>query len=357
MTLRSTLARHWKLIVVSLGLWILVALPMTFDLYDYLRDSKPLPFAQLLVIQLARYSPFAILIPTVYWIAGRFSPSAATLGIHLGVCLLYGAISNFTLTAVERQLRDDERSFVDSYVALLPRRLGYGVVVYLFVLAGAQSAHYYRRSEERKVANAQLERQLAEARLMALSNQLRPHFLFNTLHAISSLMEDDVKEARRTMALLGELLRVSLEHDEQNVPLSRELETLELYLSIERVRFQDRLAVETAIAPDAREAVVPHFVLQPVVENAIRHGIGAQSTAGTISIQASVENGSLTLVVDDDGPGCPIPVARGVGLTNLAERLGQLYGDASKLDLSSPEGGGFRATLSIPYRAASAGDA
>ena len=289
------------------------------------------------------------MIPTLYSLSGRYRLSFGTLGLHVLGAAIYGALTCVTFTLFELSLREGARGFVESYLELLPGRLAYGTIVYGFVYGMSRAVHYYHEGQQRKIDNARLEKQLTEARLQALRNQLRPHFLFNTLHAISTLMGSDVKETRRMMALLGELLRISLEQDEQEVPLEQELQVLDLYLSIEQIRFQDRLRVEKDVAADTLQALVPHFVLQPIVENAIRHGIGTLSSAGTVEIRAQTENGSLQLSVLDDGPGSAGPVD-GVGLANLRARLAELYGDACALELASTGGRGFRATVTIPFR-------
>jgi hypothetical protein len=211
-----------------------------------------------------------------------------------------------------------------------------------------------RETFELKVQASELAQQLATAQLSALKMQLQPHFLFNTLGAIVVLIQQQKTEQAEAMVeKLGDLLRLALEDVEaQEVPLWRELEFLRLYLSIEQARFEDRLKVR--IVPDAAlsEALVPHMVLQPIVENAVRHGLGQSEEAVTIEVVATSTNGSLALVVSDDGPGLlsAKPGHSGIGLTNTRARLARLYGDKARLDVSPAAARGVRVTITLPLR-------
>jgi two-component system, LytTR family, sensor kinase len=190
--------------------------------------------------------------------------------------------------------------------------------------------------------------------------QLHPHFLFNTLHAISALMDDDVKGARRMIARLSELLRLTLENvGRQEVSLRQELDALERYLEIEQIRFQDRLTVRLRVAQETLDACVPNLVLQPIVENAIRHGIAPRSSAGRIEIRAERRDGMIELQVIDDGPGLhPCgeegveEFKEGIGLTNTRARLRRLYGDEHLIEIKDADEGGLIVKLSIPFRQA-----
>ena len=201
---------------------------------------------------------------------------------------------------------------------------------------------------------ARLEARLAEAELEALRARLHPHFLFNTLHAISTLMHRDVEAADRMLADLSDLLRLSLgTHTGQAVPLQQELDVLEHYLKIEQTRFQDRLTVQMTIDPATLDAQVPSLILQPLVENAIRHGIAPRAGAGRVEILARCDHRRLHLEVRDDG--CGLPPAEhgrpqeGPGLANTRARLRQLYGAAQRFELAPAPGGGAVASLEIPF--------
>jgi two-component system, LytTR family, sensor kinase len=231
-------------------------------------------------------------------------------------------------------------------------------VLTYWMLIGIQHAwQYYRRYQEREkealrleLRASELQTQLTQAQLGALKMQLQPHFLFNTLNAITVLIRQRKSlEAERTIAQFSDLLRLVLEDvDSQEVPLRRELTFLKLYLSIEEVRFQDRLRVETVIDPATLDANVPHMILQPIVENAIRHGIGRSSSAGRIVIRSFRSTDGLQIAVEDDGPGLPPDFStrdHGVGLANTRARLRQLYGDAAELRFHSGEKVGTIVTI------------
>jgi LytS/YehU family sensor histidine kinase len=214
-------------------------------------------------------------------------------------------------------------------------------------------AAYYARYRERELAASQLQGQLAHAQLQALRMQLNPHFLFNALNSISMLVRGGRSaEAVRMLAGLGDLLRGVLEEERPNeVPLREELNFLTRYLAIEQIR-ADRLQVRMEVAPELMDARVPNLILQPLVENAIRHGISRSSAAGLVEIGAWRENGSLLLSVRDDGPGLAAGAEgrEGVGLANVRARLARMYGDQQGLEMENAEGGGTRVTLRLPHR-------
>jgi len=234
---------------------------------------------------------------------------------------------------------------------------------YALLLGIAHLVLYYRRYREREQAAEQLARGLTEARLQALKMQLQPHFLFNTLNAISALIPAEAKPARRMVARLGDLLRTTLEHEAtQEVTLREELAFLEPYLEIEQARMEDRLTVVMNIAPETLDARVPHLILQPLVENAVRHGIAARIEPGTVEISASrgPDDRFLQLEIRNDGRGpnrnnerdLEASPRRGVGLTNIRSRLEQLYGGEHRFTLENQAGGGVLVRISIPFRRA-----
>src|SRR5262249_21549392 len=229
----------------------------------------------------------------------------------------------------------------------------HGTVVSYWAIWGIQRAfRYYRRS-------AELETELVKAQLGALKVQLQPHFLFNVLNAIMVLVQKGRgREGEDMLARLSDLLRCVLEDiDAQEVPLRRELEYVKLYLSIEQVRFADRLRVDIAADAAALDAAVPPMALQPIVENAVRHGIGGRGGGGRTEIGARRRDGTLEREVRDDGPGVPVTAAagapgHGIGLANTRARLARLYGDAAGLAVANSELGGAVVTMTMPFRAA-----
>ena len=201
-------------------------------------------------------------------------------------------------------------------------------------------------SRERKAAR--LETRLATAQLEVLKMQLQPHFLFNTLHAISALMYRDVESADRMVNRLSDFLRLTLDSSGvQEVTVKREMEYLDRYLEIEQVRFGDRLQVRREIDPDTLDLLVPNLALQPLSENAVRHGIAPRAAGGHIEITARRRGGSLEIEVRDDGPGAG-SIREGVGIANTRARLTQLYGPHARLDLGNASSGGFRTSLILP---------
>jgi two-component sensor histidine kinase len=231
-----------------------------------------------------------------------------------------------------------------------------GNLVYYWLFVGVgHGLRFYRYYRLREAHNALLSKRLVQAELQMLKSQLHPHFLFNTLHAVSALIHKDPKAADRMLARLSQLLRVALDYSgTQEVSLQEELEFLAPYLEIERVRLGDRLSVEMNVQPGVLDARVPHMILQPLVENAIRHGIAPRVTPGRIFIGARGRRDMLDLEVSDDGPGLPPGRSAngGLGLTNTRARLEQLYGDAFLFEPHNIPGGGFRVAITIPFRPA-----
>jgi two-component system, LytTR family, sensor kinase len=233
-------------------------------------------------------------------------------------------------------------------------------IVYVAVLASGFARNYFLNYRARlteavnlKAQAAQLQAQLADARLSALRTQLNPHFLFNTLNAVSALVERDPRGVRRMIARLSELLRTSLdEADEPEVPLQRELAFVDRYLEVMQIRFQGRLHVRIHAEPDASAALVPNLILQPLVENAVKHGVSKMVGTGRIEIRAQRADARVLLTVIDNGPGLPngtLPPSEGVGLRNTRMRLAQLYGSDQSLTLRTGESGGLIAEVSLPY--------
>ena len=217
---------------------------------------------------------------------------------------------------------------------------------------------YYRDSRERQLGESQLQTQLAKAQLSLLQAQLHPHFLFNTLHAISTLMNRDVTAARSMIVRLSDLLRLAMQSVAvQEVTLKRELEFVDNYLEIEKIRFQDRLTVQLDIAPETLDALVPNLLLQPLVENAVRYGVAMQPGRGWVRIASRRDEATLVIEIDDSGPGIAdslLPQKEGVGLSNTRSRLARLYGDAQKLELTNQPERGLRVLVVIPFQTAAA---
>ncbi|MGH7542179.1 MAG: sensor histidine kinase [Gemmatimonadota bacterium] len=312
---------------------------------------------------------WAALAPVVVWLATRFRVRREGLfrglAVHfaVGTTLAFGELALWLLFNRHVLGASASPDFWTAYRFTASLWAGPAFLTYLVIVAAVHAVLHNREAREREVRFANLERQLAHAQLQALRMQLQPHFLFNTLHTIAAFTrEGHLDEAVRMMSTLGDLLRQTLEHGgEQVVPLRREIGFVEGYLEIERIRFGDRLTVEMEIDDRALDAQVPYMILQPIVENAMRHGIGRRSGPGRIRIRASRRRGWLRLAVRDDGPGFPAEprpeTNGGVGLRNTAARLSRLYGDRFRLMMRNAPGGGASVVVTIPDARLPADDA
>jgi signal transduction histidine kinase len=328
----------------------------------------PTPWWHYLLAWLSGVYTWALLTPALLWLGRQFPVERRNwfrrIELHL---LLSAGFSTFELT-LESALYPRLHLFpllMKDFRGTLPQLLvgGFhaGVLNYWIVLGVQWGVLYYRRYQERsrevlkfELRASELQSQLMSARLNALKMQLQPHFLFNTLNAITVLVrQQKSKDAEQMLGHLSDLLRGVLEDvDAQEVSLRRELEYLQLYLAIEQVRFPDRLRVEVSADPATQEASVPQLILQPIVENAIRHGIGRSSSAGRILISASKINGTVQLRVQDDGPGLSpsdSSEVEGIGLANTRARLQQLYGQDATLEIENCDRGGVVVTMNIPF--------
>ena len=227
------------------------------------------------------------------------------------------------------------------------------LMIYAVIVLVTHAVDYYGRLKEKEIKTLQLESQLVKAELSALKMQLQPHFLFNTLNAISSLMHSDVESADRMIVRLGDLLRLTLDSSGlQTARLKDEIDVLKKYIEIEQIRFKDRLRVDLDIAPEVLEAKLPTLILQPLVENAIRHGIAPRAAGGHVAISARRAGTVLELRVTDDGVGMPKEPSEGdregVGISNTRSRLEKLYGSDFRLEIADGEKNGVSAILSLP---------
>jgi two-component system LytT family sensor kinase len=299
--------------------------------------------------------------PLILWLAHRFPLdrqrwfSSALIHLSVGALLSFLLLAAFTTAAALAGFKDFGQTWWQAFRALLLSGFHAEVVTYWVVVGLSNGIDYYRKYRERELRASQLETRLAQAQLDALRMQLHPHFLFNTLNSISVLMSEDVAAARRMLTRLSDLLRASLENvGTQEVSLREELEFLKNYLEIEQTRFQDRLSVKMEIEPGVLNARVPNLILQPIVENAIRHGIAPRAQPGIVEIRAVRLNGMIELQVRDNGPGLnsssPQTLMKGIGLTNTEERLKQLYGSNHRFEISEVSGSGFQVAIAIPFR-------
>ena len=301
-----------------------------------------------LILTLARKFPFEV---------GRWKNS---LPVHLVASLIIAlfqqAIDTFVLTKLGYPPNRQFPSFLEAYQFFVYINLHLSILIYWGVVGIKSAYSYYQKYRERELQTSQLEARLATSRLQVLKMQLHPHFLFNTLNAISELVYKDPESAEQMIGDLSDLLRMSFEKLEvQEISLKQELEFLQKYLEIEQMRFQERLKIEMQIAPETLSASVPNMILQPLVENAIKHGLAPRRSGGKIQIAAERSNGHLRLSVCDDGIGVPFNdvehLSEGVGLSNTRKRLRHLYGEQHQFDLETTmKTGGLKVNLTIPYK-------
>ncbi len=346
---------RWSLILLG---WTLLGLFFATQSYinthmSYAAYAKrPLSWGQAVVLSLSEWYLWAMLAPLILWLARRFPIERP---VRLRRFLIH-ALAGLVLS-VFKVIADGMAIRLFGFhpaLAMSTFKLHPNLLTYWAIVGATHAFDYYLRYRERELRASQLEGRLAQSQLQVLKMQLHPHFLFNTLHAISALMHRDVEAADRMMARLSDLLRLTIESaGVQEVPLRQEMEFLERYLEIQKTRFSDRLTVKLEIAPATLDALTPNLILQPLVENAIRHGIASRATAGRVEIRAKQTGGMLELEVRDDGPGLPEKGEawkEGVGLANTRARLSQLYGDAHRFDLANAPGGGLVVTITIPFR-------
>ena len=358
--------RFWLETALIVGAWAVFGLVLANQGYmqSGLRGRPALSWAQALKPSVLETLLWVISTFAIFWLARRFPLERGRLAVGIAVHLVGAVVMSLARVGVWVFLGQHvswigERNFRLQFWGTSTQNFS----IYALLVGIAHLGLYSRRSREREQAAERLARGLTEARLQALKMQLQPHFLFNTLNAISALIPDDAKPARRMLARLGDLLRVTLEHEEtQEVTLREELAFLDPYLEIEQARLEDRLTVVKKISPETLDARVPHLILQPLVENAIRHGIAARIEPGRVEISATCtpNDGFLRLEVRDDGRGVDrggeVRTRRGVGLTNIRSRLEQLYNGEHRFELENHAEGGVLVRVTLPFRRAGNGD-
>ena len=347
------------------ALWTFFALFFATQLalqYQQLTDYS-IPFWRILSWQLVSGYIWFGISPVILYLAKRFpfddGKWKTSLPVHVVACIVVAPIQllfdSFVLTRLGYPPNRTFANFFEAYRFFLVANVHLSMLIYMGVVGISSAYRYYQKYRERELRASQLEARLAQSRLQVLKMQLHPHFLFNTLNAISELIYKDRESADRMLTDLSDLLRMSFENLEvQEIPLKQELEFLRKYLEIEQMRFHDRLTVDMDIAPETLDASVPNMILQPLVENAIKHGIAPRVSGGRIDIHAARSNGHLEITVVDDGLGVPFGdvehVPEGVGLSNTRRRLRHLYGDGHRFDLTNLENGGLGVSLEIPFR-------
>jgi two-component system LytT family sensor kinase len=361
---------------VAFAVWTFISLAATATIYQlYRRFNGGIGLGGIAGMEFSQVLTYAPLTPLVFALAVRYPLQRGNWVkrslLHLAAGLVFTLV-HISLRAAtpygywDPASRQWTSAIWDSHAHafrapwVVLRSMFLGSVVddvtgaYVPIVLVAHAVSYYRRFRERELRATQLEGQLAKAHLQRLKSQLQPHFLFNTMHSISALMLTDVNAADRMMCRLSDLLRISLETaDTQITTLNRELEFVTCYLEIEKVRFEERMKVIFDIAPETLDAQVPHLLLQPLVDNAVKHGISKVSVGGEIRITVRRQDNELQLQIKDNGPGVRKTgtlATNGLGLRITRERLESLYRQNQSLELVSPPEGGVTIRVCIPFR-------
>jgi len=350
------IARKLAIVAALLVLWVvlvaLFAAPLAL--------TGDVSWRQGVRFGLSFWALWPLLLPAVAWLSFRFpierTRIVRNLALHVLACVLMVGIIRVTFLAFRAA---DKTIFPRLQRLVAPAQPGFrtalDVLVYWSLLGVCEAVRNFRRSQERERRAAELEARLASAKLQALRMQINPHFLFNTLNSIATLVYVNPRAADEMLGDLSGLLRRSLDTmEEQEIPLAQELEFIGAYLRIEQRRFGERLRLEQNVPDELMKALVPALILQPLVENAIRHGIEPQRAPGLISIEAKQEDTHLHLIVRDNGSGLPSADSsnsgrRGIGLANTQARLHGLYGVDQSFSVGNAEPQGCRVEIQLPF--------
>ena len=346
--------QRWARLAFVWGVWALVGLFFSSQLYFYFYGTaKQISWPRALAWQMSAVVINALSTPLVLRLARRYRVERQTWRRTLPLHLLAGTAISVAWSAYHIVV---DSAFAGTYATFkwssLPRiifvNLDKELLVYSIIVVVSHAINYYQRYREGELRASQ-------AQLQALKMQLHPHFLFNALHSISALVHSDPEAADQMIARLGDFLRLTLETSAaQEVPLRQEIEFLNCYLEIERIRFRDRLTTRIEAEPQVLDCRVPNLILQPIVENAIRHGVSQRSAPGHVEVRATRAGQLLRLEVRDNGRGLPEGAEErrskqgGVGLANTRARLQQLYGGSYRFELSNSPAGGAVVTLELP---------
>jgi two-component sensor histidine kinase len=355
---------------IYFGAWTLVGIFWATRMWLLYKDAgaDAVTWMEAMTLGLVEWYLWAIISIPIFKLSARLPFDRAhwprSLAVHAAGAVLASMLQIFLYNAAFRPLDGyfmqtwpplGMDNWWDTYWLWLRAKFHVGLMAYALVAIVSYAVSYYQRYRREELQASELRAQLAGAQLEVLKSQLHPHFLFNALHTISSLMHENINAADSMIGRLGDLLRRSLRRaSDQEVTLREELEFAERYLEIERVRFSDRMQVKLEVDPEVLDASVPNLILHPLVENAVRHGISGTIEGGTVSVTAARDGDTLNMVVSDDGVGQGDPDSQprgeGVGLTNTRERLQRLYGDQHQLSIQNGAGAGFTVTIRIPLR-------
>ncbi|HKP05264.1 MAG TPA: histidine kinase [Chthoniobacterales bacterium] len=356
----------WRVAALLFLGWSIVGL--TFAAVSYtagIIENRAFSLADALRLNLIQFYLWGAFSPLIFWFDRRFTIELRPLQVrrllaHFGALVLLSAIHQTIHLAIfwslSPRLRERFPAIIDCYRAYFGFGFYIGLIIALLISIAVHALLYYRNFRAIESQQAATKTQLAQAQLKALKMQIHPHFLFNTLHSISSLVLDDPPKANSMIARLGDFLRLTLDHsDQQLVTLQQEMEFVRCYLEIEQVRFGDRLKVEYLVEPGTTSARVPHLILQPLVENAIQHAIAPRRDRGQITISARQTGDLLELEIRDTGAGPATTIApgngHGLGLANVRARLAGLYGSTALFEAGRGSDSGLTVRIRIPFQA------
>jgi two-component system, LytTR family, sensor kinase len=342
-------SRSWTKILGIFGAFSVLGLLFSSQVWvDYAYSGQRVTWALALAIALIQWYLWALLTPILQRLAHRFRLQRGRWGIALLVHGILSVVIGVAMIVVQESVARALSGVPRGPFSLL--RVYMSILTYWAIVVVSYTVEYYNSARDREVRAAQLEGALAAAELQSLRLQLHPHFLFNTLNAIGALMHENVETADLMLTRLSDLLRSTLETSNlHQIALRRELELLEPYLDIQKTRIGERLTLQINVDPKALDVLVPTLLLQPLVENAIKHGIADRSGAGLVVLEAHVRRGTLTVFVRDDGPGpAALQNGSGYGLENVRRRLHALHGARASLVLERAEAGGAIARVELP---------
>lgn len=360
----KTETQKWQLIVTLSLFWTLLGLGFGAISYSVATDANPSinPFP-IFLMNLIKFYLWAALAPVIYVVTKRFpfdrrDTILISFAVHLTACVLLAGIHSNIYSLVAWAFNISFYGSSPTIATMFQDFLFFGnfflgILLYALIVIIIQAYLFFEKQQLEAMRNVEMQTELAGAQLAALKMQLQPHFLFNALHSISSLNLINPAKANQMIARLGEFLRLTLERsDEQTVTLSEELEFLRYYLEIEQIRFSDRLTVEFDVEDEISAAQVPHLILQPLVENAVKHGIAPFARHGKIEITARKIDARLVLQVSNDGAEKMVktePTRGGTGLKNISSRLKRIYDKDFTFELLAKDGGGMTAKMEIPF--------
>jgi len=356
---RAMLKRWGRIWLIAFVLWTLLAFLSAAGAHVYMSSmGTPISWTQLIAWNMTVALVWSLLTPIVYELARHYAFDRASwkfsLPIHIVASVVLAFVGAVAMVAINPLVTWTKEPTVPFFAHVLSRTF-MDIQRYWYVLLITQAIAFYGKYQERQLFSSQLEAQLANAQLEVLKIQLEPHFLFNTLNSIASLARHDGRAAEHMTLQLADLLRMSLDGvGVHEVPLHRELTFLQKYVDIQQTRFHDRLRVETEIDPRTLDTLVPNLILQPLVENAIRHGISPRRAPGLVRITTWRDRDDVWMEIRDNGVGFTdgrgLVPPEGVGLRNTRGRLRQLYNEDHAMVLEDAPGGGCSVKIRVPYR-------